>query len=151
MKVRFTVMIRKQSNSRRSGRSLNHQEQKRRGRSGVQQGACWLFFFYVNWIVHCEFVLPNTMVNSDFYCDVLRHLRENMCWKRLELWHNHNWLLHNDNAPDHMSLKTIEYVTDNNRVIVPHPPYPLDLAHCDFALIHKLKMKLKPEFQNFPS
>jgi hypothetical protein len=28
-------------------------------------------------------------------------------------------------------------------VIVPHPPYLLDLAPCDFALFLKLKMKLK--------
>jgi hypothetical protein len=27
-------------------------------------------------------------------------------------------------------------------VIVPHPPYSLDLAPCDFALFPKLKMKL---------
>jgi hypothetical protein len=29
-------------------------------------------------IVHCELVPPNIMVNSDFYCDVLRSLRENV-------------------------------------------------------------------------
>jgi hypothetical protein len=28
-------------------------------------------------------------------------------------------------------------------VIVPHPPYSLDLAPCDFALFPKMKMKLK--------
>jgi hypothetical protein len=28
-------------------------------------------------------------------------------------------------------------------VIVPHVPYSLDLAPCDFALFRKLKMKLK--------
>jgi histone-lysine N-methyltransferase SETMAR len=28
-------------------------------------------------------------------------------------------------------------------VIVPHPPYSLDLAPCDIALFPKLKMKLK--------
>jgi hypothetical protein len=26
--------------------------------------------------------------------------------KRSELWRNYNWLLHHDNAPTHMSLKT---------------------------------------------
>jgi hypothetical protein len=35
----------------------------------------------VKGIVHHEFVPPNTTVNSDFYCDVLRHLRENVCKK----------------------------------------------------------------------
>jgi transposase len=42
-----------------------------------------------------------------------------------------------------MSLKTTEFVTNNNMVIVPHPPYSPDLAPCDFTLFPKLKMKLK--------
>jgi hypothetical protein len=42
-----------------------------------------------------------------------------------------------------MSLKTTEFVTNSNMVIVPHPPYSLDLVPCDFTLFPKLKMKLK--------
>jgi hypothetical protein len=57
---------------------------------------------------------------------------------------NHNWLLHHNNMPAHISLKTTVFVTNNNMVIVPHPRYSLDLAPCcDFALFPKLKMKLK--------
>jgi hypothetical protein len=33
-----------------------------------------------------------------------------------------------------MSLKTKEFVTNNNMIIVPHVPYSLELAHCDFAV-----------------
>jgi histone-lysine N-methyltransferase SETMAR len=62
--------------------------------------------------------------------------------KRPKLWRNHKWLLHHDNVPTHTSLKTTEFVT-NNMVIIPHPPYSLDLVPCDFALFPKLKMKLK--------
>jgi hypothetical protein len=43
----------------------------------------------------------------------------------------------------HTSLKTTEFLTNNNMVIVPHPPYFLDLAPCVFTLFAKLKMKLK--------
>jgi hypothetical protein len=96
----------------------------------------------VKGIVHHEFVPPNTLVNSDLYCDVSRRLRENMRQKRPELWCNHNWLLHH-NAPAHTSLKTTEFVTNNNMVIIPHPPYSLDLAPCDFILFPKWKIKLK--------
>jgi histone-lysine N-methyltransferase SETMAR len=92
-------------------------------------------------VVHHESVPPNTTVNSDFYCDVSRHLREHSPWKRQNLWCNHNWL-HHDNAPTHISLKTSEFVTNNNMVIVSHPPYSPDLA-CDYALFTKLIMKLK--------
>jgi histone-lysine N-methyltransferase SETMAR len=91
-----------------------------------------IVFFKVKGIVHREFDPPNTMVNSDFYCDILRCLRENVRRKRLELWPNHNWL-HHDKAPIHTSLKTTEFVTNNNMVIVPHPPYSPDLAPYDFA------------------
>jgi hypothetical protein len=49
-------------------------------------------------------------------------------------------LLHHNNTPAHMTLKTTECVTNNNMVIVPYSP---DLAPCDFALFPKLKMKLK--------
>jgi hypothetical protein len=43
----------------------------------------------------------------------------------------------------HTPMKTTEFVINNNMVIIPHPPYLLDLAPCDFALFPKLKMKLK--------
>jgi hypothetical protein len=52
-------------------------------------------------------------------------------------------LLHHDNAPAHTSLKTTEFVTNNNIVIVHHPPYSPDLAPCDFTLFAKSKMKQK--------
>jgi hypothetical protein len=44
MKVGFTVMIQKHSNNCNSGRAHNHQAQKRRSRSGVQQKHAHCFF-----------------------------------------------------------------------------------------------------------
>jgi hypothetical protein len=46
------------------------------------------FFSDVKVIVRREFVPRNTTVKSDFYCDVLRRLRENVQQKRPELWRN---------------------------------------------------------------
>jgi hypothetical protein len=63
--------------------------------------------------------------------------------KSLELWRNHNWLLHHDNVPAHTSLNTTEFVTNSNMIISPHPLYLPELAPHDFALFPKLKMKLK--------
>jgi hypothetical protein len=48
-------------------------------------------------------------------------------------------------VPAHTFLKTTEFVTNNNMVIVPHPSYSPDLASCDFALFPKLKMKLREQ------
>jgi transposase len=39
--------------------------------------------------------------------------------------------------------KTTAFVTNNNIVIVPHPPCSPGLAPCDFTLFPKLKIKLK--------
>jgi hypothetical protein len=83
---------------------------------------------------HCFFsdmngnVPLNTTVNYDFYCVILRRLRENVRRERPELWHNHNWLLLQGNGPAHTSLKTKEFVTNNNMVNVLHPPYSPYLA-----------------------
>jgi transposase len=60
-----------------------------------------------------------------------------------EPWRNHKWLLHYDNAPAHTSLKTTEFVTKNNIVIVPPLPYSPELVSGDFAWFPKLKMKRK--------
>jgi hypothetical protein len=44
-----------------------------------------------------------------------------------------------NNVPSHTSLKTTKFVTNNNMVIVPCPPYSLDFAPCDFALFPNWK------------
>jgi hypothetical protein len=63
--------------------------------------------------------------------------------KRPKLLRNHNWLLHQDKAPAHTSLKTTEFVANNNMVIINHPSDSLNLAPCDFTLFPKSKVKLK--------
>jgi transposase len=40
----------------------------------------------------------------------------------------------NDNAAAHTLVKTREFVTKKNMVIVPYPAYSPDLAPCDFAV-----------------
>jgi hypothetical protein len=77
-----------------------------------------IVFSDVKGIVQHEFVPPNTMVNFDIYCDDLRCLRENVQRKRPELLRSHSWLLHHD-VPTHTFMKTTEFVTNNNMVIVP--------------------------------
>jgi hypothetical protein len=42
-----------------------------------------------------------------------------------------------------VSLKTTEFMTNSNIVIIPNPSYSPDLAPCDFTLFPKLKVKLK--------
>ena len=62
-------------------------------------------FFDQEGIVHREFVPPGMTISADFYCDVLRRLRENVRRKRPQKWRNQNLIIHHDNAPVHRSFK----------------------------------------------
>jgi len=101
------------------------------------------FFFDQEGIVHREFVPPGMTVNADFYCDILRRLRENVWRKRPQKWQNLNLIIHNDNAPAHRSFKVSQFLAKNNMTVIPHPLYSPDLAPCDFFLFPKLKLRMK--------
>jgi transposase len=100
-------------------------------------------FFDIEGIVHQEFVPAGQTVNGKFYFDVLRRLRENIRRKRPDKWRNNSWVLHHDNAPAHASLVVRQFVASTNTKVIPHPPYSPDLAHCDFFIFPKMKLKLK--------
>jgi hypothetical protein len=76
-------------------------------------------------------------VNSGFYCDVLRRLRENVQRRRPELWREQTWLLHHENAPFHTSVLTQQFLAKHKMAVIPHPPYSPDLASCDFFFFQK--------------
>jgi len=97
-------------------------------------------FFDQEGIVHREFVPPGITVNADFYCDVLRRLRENVRRKRPQKWQNQNLIIHHDNAPAHRSFKVSQFLAKNNMTVIPHthPIWPRD-----FFLFPKLKLRMK--------
>jgi len=82
-------------------------------------------------------------VNADFYCDVLRSLRENVGRKRPQKWQNLNLIIHHDNALAHRSFKVPQFLAKNNMTLIPHPPYSPDLVPSDFFLFPKLKLQMK--------
>jgi histone-lysine N-methyltransferase SETMAR len=92
-----------------------------------------IIFFDIEGIVHKEFVLADQTINSAYYCDVLRQLRENLRRLRPKLWRQKNWLLHHDNTPSHTSFFTTEFLSKNNMTVISHPPYSPDLAPRDFS------------------
>jgi transposase len=102
-----------------------------------------IVFFDIRGIVPPEFVPEGQTVNAEFYCNVLRRLREDIRRKRPELRCAGNWLLHNDNAPSHRALVTREFLAHKGIITLPHSPYSPDFAPCDFFLFPKMKLQLK--------
>jgi len=53
--------------------------------------------------LHHEFATAGERVNSAFYVEVLKHLRDATQWTELKKWRN-KWILHHDSSPCHISL-----------------------------------------------
>jgi histone-lysine N-methyltransferase SETMAR len=100
-------------------------------------------FFYIQGIIHKEFVPPGQPVNGKFYCEVLKRLREGIRRKPPDKWKKNNWFLHHDNAPAHTSPVVRQFLTSKNITVITHSPCSPDLAPCDFFLFPKMKLRLK--------
>jgi hypothetical protein len=101
-----------------------------------------IVFFDIRGMLHLGFAPEGRTVNAEFYCKVLRRLRENIQRKRPEMWRAGNWMLHDENAPSHRALVTREFLA-HNIITLPHPPYSPNLDPCDFFLFPKMKLQLK--------
>jgi hypothetical protein len=79
-------------------------------------------FFDIKGIVLKKFVPTGQTVNSGFYYDVLRRLRKNVRRRSPEIWREHTWLLHHEDAPYHTSVFIQQFLTKNETAVIPHPP-----------------------------
>jgi hypothetical protein len=64
----------KQQSSQWKSPQLPREKKERQEQSSTK--SMLIVYSNVKGIVHCEFVPLNTMVNSDFYCDVSKRLKE---------------------------------------------------------------------------
>ena len=142
MKASFMLTTQRQNCNLRNGSVLGLQDQKKARMQKSKLKTMFICFFDQEGIVHREFVPPRVTVNADFYCDVLRRLRENMRRKRPQKWQNQNLIIHHDNAPAHRSFKVSQFLAKNNMTVVPQPPYSPDLAPW-FFFFPKLKLRMK--------
>jgi hypothetical protein len=76
------------------------------------------------------------------YIDILRRLRDAICWKRPEKWRTNSWFLHHDNAPAHRSVLVKDFLAKNNVTTLDYPPFSHSLATADFYLFPRLKSTL---------
>ncbi|UYV81788.1 hypothetical protein LAZ67_20002368 [Cordylochernes scorpioides] len=100
-------------------------------------------FFYINGLVHHEFIPFGRTINQEVYLGIMRRLREAVRLKTPERWQNNDWILHVDNARPHTAHVVLQFLAKHSTIQIPHPPYSPDLSPNDFFLYPKLKMKLK--------
>ena len=104
--------------------------------------AMLIVFFDIQVTVMAECVPSGQTVNHQYYIEVLTKLHERMRRKRPELWRN-RWILHQDNAPSHITLSVKQCLVNANITVREHPPYSPDIAPCDFYFFPKIKSVLK--------
>ena len=102
-----------------------------------------IIFYDTKGIVLNHMVPDKTVVNGDYYSGVLRkQLRRAIRDKRPELYRS-GFILHQDNAPVHVSRVVKQTMSDLNKEPLQHPPYSPDLAICDFFLFRTVKDHLR--------
>jgi hypothetical protein len=95
-------------------------------------------FFDAEGLVHHEFLPRRQTMNQTVYITVLQCLRGAVRQKLPYKWSSGTSLLHHDNAPCHAALSVRKFLAKHSIPVVPHPPYPPDLATCDFFLFPRL-------------
>ena len=100
-------------------------------------------FFDSTGMIYMHWVPTGQTVNKEYYVEVLREFWKRFRRKRPALFKLGQWHFHQDNAPVHNSILSIDYLTKMGIKTVPHPPYSPDVGPCDFCLFPKLKEKLR--------
>lgn len=95
-------------------------------------------FWDAKGVIMVDYLQKGTTINSDYYCELLRRLREELKVKRPGLL-TKKVLFHQDNARVHTSLKSMAEIHNCGFELLPHPPYSPDLAPSDFHLFPNLK------------
>ncbi|UYV68686.1 PGBD5 [Cordylochernes scorpioides] len=103
-----------------------------------------IVFFDIREIIHCEFVPQGQTVNSAFYLEVLRRLKRGIARVRIDI--KDTVKLHHDNATNYTAFIITNFLARSNTSVIPHPPYSLDLAPCDFFLFPRLKREIPTPF-----
>jgi len=68
-------------------------------------------------------------VNRFYFREILERLRKSVVRVRPSV--ADIWMLHHDNAPCHMAISVVEFLTKKGIPVVPQPPYSPDLSSRD--------------------
>lgn len=118
-------------------------------KSRAQKKTMLILFYDQKGVVHLEFLPQGETVDTDYYLEVLKCLKESVRRKRPDLWKRQpgtdtrTMLLHHDNASCHTATRTLALIRESGIDMVSHPPYSPDLAPCDFWAFPFLKNHLR--------
>ena len=101
-----------------------------------------LFFWDEEGLLLLKWVSEGGTAITNFYCEALRELRENIRQQRRGKL-TRGVLLQHDNASCHTSPRTLATIQELGFEVVPHPPYSPDLAPSDYWLFGPLKQHLR--------
>ena len=95
-------------------------------------------FWDAKGVIMVDYLQKGATINSDYYCILLRRLREELKTKRPGML-TKRVLFHQDNARVHTSSQSMAEIHNCGFELLPHPPYSPDLAPSDFHLFPNLK------------
>ena len=87
-----------------------------------------------------DWVRESQTFNQVYYKEVLKNIRERV--RRLGMWKNGSWILHQDNALEKNALPVKTFLTKHKITVFEHSPYSPDIAAM-FSLFPKMKSALK--------
>jgi len=142
MRLGATVTTRKQNEHRANGRLLILQNQRRPDRFDQMLRSCWLVFLVLMelWTRNL-FLLDKLWINNFIW----------RCWKdHVIMYGKKTWNVEQGclvPSPQQCScphgLECAAVFGKNNVMLIPHPPYSLNLAPCDFFLFPCMKDQMK--------
>ena len=138
MKALSTAMTQRRRDRVPSGSMLALPDPKRLDRANPPTNFWRSLFFCHHW--HDLYALGSHWTDDQLgiLCKGFKGVQERFPRKRPALFKSGQWHFHQDNAPVHNSTLVTDYLTKMGIKTVPHPPYRLDLAPCDFWLLPKL-------------
>lgn len=95
-------------------------------------------FWDAKGILFVDYLQTGKTINSEYYCNLLDKLKEEIQKKRPGL-QKKKIIFHQDNAPCHKSILTMAKISELKYELLEHPPYSPDLAPSDFYLFPALK------------
>ena len=99
-------------------------------------------FFDHEGVILIDFLDKGQTINSEYYCGLLRRMREQL-WRKRPGKMRMNPILLQDNSRPHVSNRSLQTIAEIGLQTIKHPPYSPDLSPCDYFLFPVMKKPLR--------